>query len=77
MTRKECNYYILSILEVLINKYPDLRFGQLLIDSNILKLTMIEDRILMEDCFNDESINILYRLLNSKMCKTIMDEIIS
>lgn len=36
-TRLEINKKILKRLEEVIEKYPDLRFGQLLIDMNIIK----------------------------------------
>ena len=38
MTRQEANKEILKILEDYVNKYPDWRFGQILVNSNVVTI---------------------------------------
>ena len=38
MTRQEYNLLIVEKLRELVNKYPDLRFGQILVNSEVIQL---------------------------------------
>lgn len=69
MTRQEANKRILNKLSELIEKYPDQRFGQLLVNTNIVETNLVMGHIEVDDPFNDESTEIYYRMLNSKFCK--------
>jgi len=73
MTRKQANSAILLELYNLIEKYPDLRFGQLLADCGIIQL----EECLLEgerqtvikgiDPFYEESEITLNRMMKSKV----------
>ena len=67
MNRQEYNRKIISKLKELIESYPDLRFGQILVDYNIIDL--VPDRLhgnalVALDPFNEES-----EVTWNKMCK--------
>lgn len=57
--RQESNRLILNKLSEYIEKYPDIRFGQLLVDLKILQYNI--DGTTM-DPWNDESVDILRRI---------------
>ncbi len=57
--RQESNRLILNKLSEYIEKYPDIRFGQLLADLKILQYNI--DGTVM-DPWNDESVDILRRI---------------
>ena len=52
------NRAIIERLSKLVEKYPYLRFGQLLINSEIIEFNKKlneEEQITIKDCFNEES----------------------
>jgi len=65
--RYKYNTFILKELFELIEKYPYLRFGQLLINFNILELVRNENNIYIKDCFNEESEKMYKRMLKRKL----------
>ena len=68
MTRLEYNREIINKLSELIEKYPDCRFGQLLINVEIVKGTTDNNgQFFVLDPFYDESRDILDRLLKSRI----------
>ena len=72
MTRQEYNRKILNKLLELVEKYPDLRFGQLLVNCDIIqyKKNVLTDGdredILTIDPFNEESEIIWQRMKDNK-----------
>jgi len=72
MERQKYNKLILETLSKLIEKYPDLRFGQILIDCDIIKYEPSvlcdgqREDILMIDPFNEESEITWERMLLNK-----------
>ena len=72
MTRQEYNRKILNKLLELVEKYPDLRFGQLLVNCDIIqyKKNVLTDGdredILTIDPFNEESEIIWRRMKDNK-----------
>ena len=65
--RYKYNMLILKELLELAEKYPQLRFGQLLIDCNILELAGSINNIYIKDCFNEESEKMYRRMLKRKL----------
>ena len=73
MSRKQTNRAILLELYNLIEKYPDLRFGQILVNCDIIQ----EEEVLLEgerqtvligiDPFYEESEDILNRMMRSRI----------
>lgn len=55
MTRQEANKEILKILEDYVNKYPDWRFGQILVNSKILGVSYLSSGTVCADPFYEES----------------------
>lgn len=55
MTRQETNKEILKILEDYINKYPDWRFGQILVNSNVVTVIHTSKGTVCDDPFYEES----------------------
>ena len=72
MERQKYNKLILEILSKLVNKYPDLRFGQILVDCDIIKYEPSvlcdgqREDILVIDPFNEESKITWERTKNNK-----------
>ena len=72
MTRQEYNRKILNKLFELVEKYPDLRFGQLLVNCDVIQyeknVLTDGDRedILTIDPFNEESEIIWQRMKDNK-----------
>jgi hypothetical protein len=66
MTRQDYNRKIISKLSELIEKYPDLRFGQLLVDCDIIRQEPRADDILTIDPFNEESKITWERMKNNR-----------
>ena len=62
MTRSEANQKILLRLFKLIEKYPDIRFGQLLFNYVLEYESDPERGIRIKDCFNEESTITLDRI---------------
>lgn len=66
MERQKYNKLILERLSKLIDKYPDLRFGQLLVNCNIIEYKNDYDEIVPVDPFYEESKVIWKRMSLSK-----------
>lgn len=72
MKRQEYNKLIIKKLSELIEKYPDLRFGQILVDCDIIKYEPSvlcdgqREDLLVIDPFNEESEITWERMKNSK-----------
>jgi hypothetical protein len=67
MERQKYNELILDTLSKLIKKYPDLRFGQILFNSDIIKhIQSDKGTIFIEDPFYEESEVTWKRILNNK-----------
>lgn len=67
MTRKQANRAILLELYNLIEKYPDLRFGQILVDCDIIGYDITDNGVEVIDPFYEESEVTLNRMINSKI----------
>lgn len=73
LLRKLYNQAILDKLQELVNKYPDLRFGQILVNCGIIQYdnTMVDGQnedILTIDPFYDESKLTWDRITKNKFC---------
>lgn len=55
MERQKFNRKIISKLTELVEKYPDLRFGQLLVNADIIIYKNDYDEMVIEDLFYEES----------------------
>lgn len=66
MERQTYNKLILERLSKLVDKHPDLRFGQILVNASIIELQMLGDKIVGIDPFNEESKITWNRMLNNK-----------
>ena len=55
MTRQEANKKILDILGYYVDKYPDWRFGQILVNSNIVTIVNTSNGTICDDPFYEES----------------------
>jgi hypothetical protein len=69
--RQQANKDIIQHLTTLVNKYPELRFGQILAISNVIQYEHIScdsDQYVetVKDPFNEESVETLRRV-NNKM----------
>jgi hypothetical protein len=60
--RKSYNERILKELKDYLERYPDIRFGQALINLNILEMTDDNEKPQIKDPFNDEPITIYNRM---------------
>lgn len=73
MTRKQANRAILLELYNLVEKYPDLRFGQILIDCDIIQEQEVlldgerQDVLVGINPFYEESELTLNRMMKSKI----------
>ena len=67
MQRKQANRAILLELYNLIEKYPDLRFGQILVNAEIITYKNDYDEMVVEDPFYEESEDILNRMVKSRI----------
>ena len=65
-TRFEYNLLIINKLKELIIKYPDLRFGQLLVNCDIIQYTNESGFPIVKDPFNEESKVTWERMYNNK-----------
>ena len=56
MERQKYNKLILGTLFILVDKYPDLRFGQILVNTGIIQLNYsgINEVVSAKDPFNEE-----------------------
>ena len=68
MERQKYNKLILRRLSKLVNKYPDLRFGQILVNCDIIELVPDHNNSAMValDPFDEESSIIWNRMKNNK-----------
>jgi hypothetical protein len=66
MERQKYNKLILETLSKLINKYPDLRFGQILVNSEIVQVTATSEGVKCQDPFYEEPEVIWERMKNNK-----------
>ena len=55
MERKKYNKLILETLSKLVEKYPDLRFGQILVNCDIIVYKNDYDKVVPIDPFYEES----------------------
>ena len=75
--RQKYNIKIIAILNFLIQKYPDLRFNQLLIDSGVLEveecLCQGDREQVIRDSFYEEPEITWNRMLKSDVVKNISE----
>ena len=64
--RKLFNTAIVRKLQELVEEYPDLRFGQILVNAGIIELQMMGDRLIAIDPFNEEPEITWERMKNNK-----------
>jgi hypothetical protein len=64
--RKLFNTAIVRKLQELVEEYPDLRFGQILVNAGIIELQMMGDRLIAIDPFNEEPEIMWERMKNNK-----------
>lgn len=67
--RQEANLDILTAIEEWVMKYPNLRFGQILVNLGIIEYQRDPanfDKIGIKDPFNEESVDTLKRIRNIK-----------
>ena len=55
MERQKYNELILETLSKLVNKHPDLRFGQILTNAEVITYKNDYDEMVVEDPFYEES----------------------
>ena len=55
MERQKYNKLILETLSKLVDKYPDLRFGQILTNAEVITYKNDYDEMVVEDPFYEES----------------------
>lgn len=65
-TRFDYNLLIIDKLKELIIKYPDLRFGQLLVNCNILEVQHKDYKTSVKDPFYEESKETWEKMYNNK-----------
>lgn len=75
MTRLKYNYEILEIITLAIQKCPDMRFGQILANLNIIKYEQntYDDSVITLDPFNVESDKMLKDIKKSSLFKRIYE----
>lgn len=66
MERQKYNELILEKLSKLVEKYPDLRFGQILVNCNIIVYKNDYDKVVPIDPFYEEPEITWKRMKNSK-----------
>ena len=66
MERQKYNRLILEKLSDLVDKYPDLRFGQILANAEIITYKNDYDEMVVEDPFNEESKITWERMLHNR-----------
>lgn len=64
--RQEANLEILNKIGMVVRKYPDLRFGQILVNLGIIEyeLNTYDETLITKDPFNEESVVTLNRMKN-------------
>ena len=73
MKRMDYNTEIINIISDAVNKYPDMRFGQILVNLNIIQYegNTYDDVLITKDPFNVESKKMLQNIKNSNLFKKI------
>ena len=66
MERQKYNRLILEKLSELVDKYPDLRFGQILANAEVITYKNDYDEMVVEDPFNEESKITWERMLHNR-----------
>jgi len=66
MERQKYNKLILEVLSKLVDKYPDLRFGQILANAEVITYKNDYDEMVVEDPFNEESKTTWERIILNK-----------
>ena len=66
MTRQEANLILVESLKEIVLKYPDLRFGQILVDFGIIRYisNTYDETLITIDPFNEESVTTLENFKN-------------
>lgn len=64
--RQEANLEILNEIGMAVMKYPDLRFGQILVNLGIIEYerNTYDETLITKDPFNEESVVTLNRMKN-------------
>ena len=75
MERQKYNKLILETLSKLVDKYPDLRFGQILANAEVITYKNDYDEMVVKDPFNEESKITWKRMLLSKFVKYAFKEL--
>ena len=62
--RQESNRQLVTILMDMVEKYPDLRFGQILAAARVLQYegNTYDEEVVLNDPFNEESADMLSRV---------------
>ena len=63
MTRQEVNKKILEILGEYVDKYPNWRFGQILVNSNVVTIIHTSNGTICDDPFYEESVATLEKAI--------------
>ena len=66
MERQKYNKLILKTLSKLVEKHPDLRFGQILANAEVITYENDYDEMVVKDPFNEESEITWKRMKNNK-----------
>jgi hypothetical protein len=66
MERQKYNKLILETLSKLVDKYPDLRFGQILVNAEIITYKNDYDEMVPRDPYYEEPEVTLERMKNNK-----------
>lgn len=66
MERQKYNKLILEVLSKLVDKHPDLRFGQILANAEVITYKNDYDEMVVEDPFSEESKITWERMLLNK-----------
>lgn len=76
MTRKKYNIAILTIISRVIKEYPDMRFGQILANLNIIqyKQNTCDDSLTTLDPFNVESDKMLENIKKSVLFNKVYNK---
>jgi hypothetical protein len=62
MNNLEANLAVLRKLEAFARKYPNIRFGQMLVNLDLLRRTVVNGELYVQDPYNEDSIDLLRRL---------------
>lgn len=62
MNNLEANLAILRKLEAFARKYPNIRFGQMLVNLDLLRRVVVNGELYVQDPYEEDSPSLLYRL---------------